>query len=143
MTIDLKSLSVDQLKKLSTEIKKQQTKLAKRAPIAKVRQKLTAMAQAEGYSLIELFGMKSGATPKAANKPGRKPAAKKAAGKATKKAAKKATRKAASKRAGVKVPPKYRNPANPKETWTGRGRQRRWMAAQVKAGKKPEDFLIK
>ena len=41
------------------------------------------------------------------------------------------------------MPPKYHNPANPEETWTGRGKQPRWMAALVKKGKKPEDFLIK
>ena len=146
MSIDVKSYTLDQLKKLSAEIKKQQTKLAKRAPVAKVREKLTKLAEAEGYSLMELFGGKAGGAPKAAKKAGRKAAAKKPgrpAKQATKKAAKKATKKAASKRAGMKVAPKYRNPANPKETWTGRGRQPRWMAAQVKAGKKPEEFLIK
>ena len=146
MSIDVKSYTLDQLKKLSAEIKKQQTKLAKRAPVTKVREKLTKLAEAEGYSLMELFGGKAGGAPKAAKKAGRKAAAKKPgrpAKQATKKAAKKATKKAASKRAGMKVAPKYRNPANPKETWTGRGRQPRWMAAQVKAGKKPEEFLIK
>lgn len=50
---------------------------------------------------------------------------------------------AGGKTAGRKVPPKYRNPANPKETWTGRGKQPRWLAEQVKKGKKVEDFLIK
>lgn len=149
MSIDVKAYTLDQLKKLSAEIKKQQTKLAKRAPIAKVRDKLTKLAEAEGYSLIELFGGKSAGAPKAAKKAGRKAAAKKPgrpakkAAKVAKKATKKAAKKAVSKRAGVKVAPKYRNPANPKETWTGRGRQPRWMAAQVKAGKKPEEFLIK
>ena len=44
---------------------------------------------------------------------------------------------------GVKVAPKYRNPANPKETWTGRGKQPRWLAAATAKGKKVEDFLIK
>ncbi|WP_141750791.1 MULTISPECIES: H-NS histone family protein, partial [Stenotrophomonas] len=41
-----------------------------------------------------------------------------------------------------KVAPKYRNPANPNETWTGRGRQPKWMAALVQAGKSATDFLI-
>ena len=39
-----------------------------------------------------------------------------------------------------KVPAKYRGPAG--ETWAGRGAMPRWMAAEVKAGKKKEDFLI-
>jgi DNA-binding protein H-NS len=73
-----------------------------------------------------------------------KPAAKKAAGKASKKAPKKATKKTAKKvRKGVKVAPKYRNPADPKVTWTGRGRQPLWFADLLKKGKKAEELLIK
>ncbi|WP_024511672.1 H-NS histone family protein [Bradyrhizobium sp. ARR65] len=41
-----------------------------------------------------------------------------------------------------KVLPKYQNPKNPAETWSGRGKQPRWFKAQLKAGKKPEHFLI-
>jgi DNA-binding protein H-NS len=40
------------------------------------------------------------------------------------------------------VAPKYRNPANPAETWAGRGLKPRWLAAALKAGKKIEDFSI-
>ncbi len=40
------------------------------------------------------------------------------------------------------VAPKYRNPGNPSETWSGRGLPPRWMAALIKTGKKKEDFLI-
>ena len=37
---------------------------------------------------------------------------------------------------------KYRDPQNPENTWTGRGRMPRWMAAATKGGKKKkEDFL--
>jgi DNA-binding protein H-NS len=48
-----------------------------------------------------------------------------------------------SKLKGQKVHPKYRNPDKRSETWTGRGRMPLWMAALVKKGKKPDDFLIK
>jgi len=48
-----------------------------------------------------------------------------------------------SKLKGRKVKPKYRNPDNRTDTWTGRGRMPLWMAALVKKGKKPGDFLIK
>jgi DNA-binding protein H-NS len=42
------------------------------------------------------------------------------------------------------VAPKYRDPNNPSNTWSGRGRMPRWMAAATKGGKaKKEDFLIK
>jgi DNA-binding protein H-NS len=43
---------------------------------------------------------------------------------------------------GRRVPPKYRNPKNRSESWAGRGAMPRWMAAEIKAGKKKEDFLI-
>ena len=43
---------------------------------------------------------------------------------------------------GHKVTPKYRNPKNRSETWAGRGAMPRWMAAEIKAGKKRESFLI-
>lgn len=44
------------------------------------------------------------------------------------------------KRKQVKV--KYRNPANPKETWTGRGIEPRWLQREIEQGKKPADFLV-
>jgi DNA-binding protein H-NS len=42
-----------------------------------------------------------------------------------------------------KVLPKYRNPKNPSETWAGRGKQPRWLKAQLRNGKKLTDFLIR
>jgi DNA-binding protein H-NS len=42
-----------------------------------------------------------------------------------------------------KVLPKYRNPKNPAETWSGRGKQHRWLTAQLRSGKKMKDFLIR
>ena len=38
--------------------------------------------------------------------------------------------------------PKYRNPADPAETWAGRGRQPRWVTEQLRSGKKLDDFRI-
>lgn len=40
------------------------------------------------------------------------------------------------------VQPKYQNPKNPSETWSGRGKQPRWLKAQLRAGKKLNDLLI-
>jgi DNA-binding protein H-NS len=38
---------------------------------------------------------------------------------------------------------KYRDPSNPGNTWTGRGRMPRWIVAATKGGKaKKEDFLV-
>ncbi|ANB18925.1 H-NS family nucleoid-associated regulatory protein [Dokdonella koreensis] len=41
-----------------------------------------------------------------------------------------------------KVKPKYRNPADPSQTWTGRGKRPRWFNAALSAGKKEKDLLI-
>ena|SRR5690348_12979274 len=40
------------------------------------------------------------------------------------------------------VLPKYQNPENPTEKWSGRGKQPRWVRAQLNAGKKLDHFLI-
>ena len=47
------------------------------------------------------------------------------------------------RRAYSRVLTKYQNPENPSETWTGRGKQPRWLKAQLRSGKKLDDFLIK
>jgi DNA-binding protein H-NS len=122
MTIDLNALSSRELDALINQAKKRKTTLTKRKPVATVRSKLTALAKAEGYTIAELFG---GAA-KAKSAP----------------AAKKRVSPNKGRKLG-KVPAKYRNPANAKETWSGRGKHPRWLAALTKKGKKAEDFLIK
>ena len=42
-----------------------------------------------------------------------------------------------------KVLPKYRNPEKRSETWAGRGKQPRWLRAQLRSGNKLDDFLIR
>ena len=122
MAIDVNKLSARELDLLISQAKKRKTTLSKRKPIAAVRAKLTQLAKAEGYTVAELFGGAAAASgaPEAAPK-----AAAKAKGKST-----------------GKVAPKYRNPANPAETWAGRGQPPRWLAAELKTGKKLEDYLI-
>jgi DNA-binding protein H-NS len=41
-----------------------------------------------------------------------------------------------------RVYPKYQNPSAPEETWSGRGKQPRWLVSALKAGSKVEDFRI-
>lgn len=43
---------------------------------------------------------------------------------------------------GGKVAIKYRNPEKPTETWTGRGRQPKWLVAALKKGAKVGDFAV-
>jgi DNA-binding protein H-NS len=52
-------------------------------------------------------------------------------------------KKPSGRRPYPRVHPKYRNPSNPGETWAGRGKQPRWLAAQLKAGKQLDDFMIR
>lgn len=61
-------------------------------------------------------------------------------GRRKKTAAKTAAKGRAKGAAGVKVPAKYRGPAG--ETWSGRGKQPRWLAALVAEGRTPTEFLI-
>jgi DNA-binding protein H-NS len=41
-----------------------------------------------------------------------------------------------------KVLPKYSNPSVPAETWSGRGKQPRWLVAALRSGHKLEEFRI-
>src|ERR1044072_5203177 len=41
------------------------------------------------------------------------------------------------------VSPKYRNPDQPSETWAGRGKQPRWLVAQLGSGRRMDAFRIK
>ena len=41
------------------------------------------------------------------------------------------------------VLPKYRNPKEPSETWSGRGKQPRWIQIQLSFGKQLKDLLIR
>lgn len=122
MTIDVSHLSAKELKTLIAQAEKQQTKVLTRPKAAAMRAKINQYVKDHGYTIEELYGELSTA----------------AAGKAKKPAGRKL-----AKSAGSKVAPKYRNPANPGETWSGRGRQPRWLAALVEKGKEPSDFLIK
>ena len=48
----------------------------------------------------------------------------------------------ASRRKYPKVLPKYCNPLAPAETWSGRGKQPRWLVAALKTGHKIDEFRI-
>ncbi|WP_313250746.1 H-NS histone family protein [Stenotrophomonas indicatrix] len=122
MTIDVSGLSAKELKALINLAEKQQTKVLTRPKAAAMRAKINKYVKDHGYTIEELYG----AISTASSEPSKKRAGWKSA-----------------KSAGSKVAPKYRNPANPSETWSGRGRQPRWMAALVQKGKEPSEFLIK
>lgn len=104
MAIDIKKLNHAQLNELIQRAEMRKNELGKERA-AKVREKLAALAKAEGFSVEELFGGR-----------GRK------------------TRRAAK--------PKFRNPADHAQTWSGRGKRPRWFNAALAAGKKEKDLLI-
>jgi DNA-binding protein H-NS len=41
-----------------------------------------------------------------------------------------------------RVHPKFRNPNDPSETWSGRGKQPLWLVAALKTGRRIEEFMI-
>ena len=45
-----------------------------------------------------------------------------------------------AKRSAVAV--KFRNPKNPEQTWTGRGRKPNWMVDALKKGQKMDSFAV-
>lgn len=120
--MDINSLNTKELANLISVANKRKKVLAKRKPINQVRAAVNKIVRGSGYTFEELFGTAGAA---------KTPRARKAAGT-------KAPRKAAAK-----VAPKYRNPANAQETWSGRGKQPRWLAGYVAQGREAAEFLIK
>jgi DNA-binding protein H-NS len=41
-----------------------------------------------------------------------------------------------------RVLPKYRNPLQPSETWSGRGKKPHWITKQLSSGRRLDDFRI-
>ena len=117
--IDLKGLSAKQLDALVKNAQNRKDLLQKRQPASKVRSEVLKYVGAHGYSMEELFGV---------DIPAKRP-----------RAARASTKEGTST---GKVKPKYRNPDNPRETWSGRGRAPRWLAALMEKGHKPEQYLI-
>ncbi|MFC5567205.1 H-NS family nucleoid-associated regulatory protein [Rubellimicrobium aerolatum] len=45
--------------------------------------------------------------------------------------------------AGVRIPPKFRDPASRTNVWSGRGRPPQWFVAAVETGITPEAMRIR
>ena len=126
MSMNIDNLSPQELAVLIARANKRKKVLAKRKPAGQVKAAVSKFLTNTGWTFEELYGTTPGkrAAAPAGDAPARQP------------------RKITKGRSLGKVPAKYRNPANSKETWTGRGRQPRWMTAEIAKGKKVEDFLI-
>ena len=55
----------------------------------------------------------------------------------------KSSKRSTARRPYPTVFPKYRNPERPSETWAGRGKTPRWLTAQLKSGRRIDDFKIR
>lgn len=117
MKIEIDALGVRELDALLAAAEKRKTVLARRRPLAAVRQDLIAFAASQGYAIEELIGTPPPATARNAVAPTRK-----------------------RKRAKAAV--KYRDPDNRRNTWSGRGRMPRWLAEKTRRGHNAADFLI-
>ena len=123
MSLNIDNMSPLELAALISRANKRKKVLAKRKPAAQAKAAVAKALKATGWTFDELFGKPSAAAPAPAGKKTRKS-------------------KGPSKNKGIKVEPKYRNPANEKETWSGRGRAPLWMSAALAAGHKQEEYLI-
>ena len=118
MKAELKQMTRKQLEKLRADVDAALKALDAKDKKAALKA-AQAAAKAHGFSLDELTtGEKA-----------EKPAAR--------------ARRAKSNADGrAKVAPKYRNPNNPEETWSGRGRAPGWMAAHIQGGGQKDDLAI-
>ncbi len=130
MSMNIENLSTKELAELIARASKRKKLLAKRRPAIQVKAAVAKFLKSTGWDFEELYGQARPSKPAAAAETVASPAAPKA-------------RKSTKGRTLGKVAPKYRNPANAKETWAGRGKQPRWMSAETAKGRKLEDFLIK
>ena len=80
----------------------------------KLLKKVKILVESEGLSMDDLLTVKTSSKPK----------------------------KVATKKATKKVLPKYANPKDKTQKWSGRGRKPLWVAAHIKKGGKMEDLFI-
>ncbi|MEH6419833.1 H-NS histone family protein [Pseudomonas sp. CGJS7] len=116
MNLDIEKLSLAELNSLLVAAEKRKQLISNRSSIASVRKKVIALAAQGGYTIEELYGDLP--APEIAGK------------------------KRTTRRKSSKVAPKYRDPDNKRNTWSGRGRMPRWLAQKTKHGRSVTDFLI-
>ncbi|MEO8670876.1 MAG: H-NS histone family protein [Tahibacter sp.] len=119
MALSIEKMTLDQLSALMAKAARRQQQLTGEH-IAKVRAKVDKLIRQEGLSVADLFPSNGERPAKAAKTD----------------PVKKTVRKKAARA-------KYQNPKDPSQTWVGRGKRPDWFHVAIKAGKKPEDLLIK
>ena len=114
---ELNAMSRVQLQALLKKVQKTVDNRSDQAMKRKASEQASKIARKFGYSLEELVAANAGS--------------KKRAGKSR------------DPRAGRKIPPKFRNPENSSETWSGRGNKPRWLLAALDRGLTMDDLTIK
>lgn len=114
MSVDISGLSIGDLEQLAVAAKAR-IEVLKRQQFAEVRRSLEAQAKEAGFDIYELFAGRGARTAMAPT----------------------------SDQAKRFVAPKYRNPINHLQTWTGRGKQPHWVRDAIAAGKTLDDLQIK
>ncbi|MGC3961768.1 MAG: H-NS histone family protein [Rhodocyclaceae bacterium] len=118
--MELSKLSLGELKRLKSRI---ETEISRRTDTTKrdLLKKFQKMTAELGLSINDVIGKPAAAEgPRAKRGPAKKAATTK-----------------------TKVAPKYRNPGDASQTWTGRGRKPQWVSQQLEQGKTLDDLLIK
>ena len=125
MSIDLSSLSSDELKDLSKRIAKEirirairEAKEAERAAAEKTKELFLQMRDLAAKHGMSVDDVLAGGTRRRRSR-GTGPAVAKS-----------------------KSPPKYRNADDPEKTWSGKGRKPGWIVEGLATGKTLEDFAI-
>ena len=121
MTLDISDLTKKELVALRKKVDRAIESIDART-LERARREARQLAQSYGVSLGDLIE-----APKSGAKSGTKSAAKPKARRPGKRG---------------KVAPKYRDPENPKVTWTGRGRTPKWVAERLAGGKSLSDLAI-
>jgi DNA-binding protein H-NS len=115
---DLSNYNLAELKGLQFDIEKE-IKSRQQDEVKKAREQILAIAQDMGVPVSALLSGEGGGKKGGAKKGGAKTGANGQAGQA-----------------------RFRNPADESQTWTGRGRQPKWIAEGLTKGKSLDDFRI-
>src|SRR5690554_6427200 len=103
----IEELSLFELERVLVAAQQRKALLSRRRPLSEVRKELVALARTSGYEISELF--EGADVPQAVARRARTPAR-------------------------SKIPAKYQDPENRRNTWSGRGRMPRWLAEKVRRG---------